>query len=60
MLIALELVTIGVSVWITRLWWYTSGPGHKAGVATKGEVAAVLGRPAARRRLATIRPDLRV
>lgn len=58
-LIVLELLTTGVAIWVTRLWWHASGPGHQVGVASKREVAAVLGRSAARRRIATIRPDLR-
>lgn len=56
----LELGVLAGALWATALWWRSTGPGAQFGVASRGEVDAVLGAAALRRRRKMIRPDLGV
>jgi len=53
-----ELALTGAAALGLAWWWRTVGPYAQFGMATRHEVAAVLGRGQLRRRRHTIRPDL--
>jgi len=57
-IIAAELMMAVLAVWGLSFWWRTVGPLAQFGVATRHEVADVLGRRALARSRDTIRPDL--
>lgn len=53
-----ELCLAGVAVLGLSWWWRTVGPFAQFGMASRQEIAAVLGRGQLRRRWRIIRPDL--
>ena len=53
-----ELVALAAAVWLAVLWWRLLGPGALQGMASRSEVARVLGLSNLRRRRKVIRPDL--
>jgi hypothetical protein len=57
-IVASEVVLVGVMARLVLLWWRHLGPGARDGMASRAEVEAVLGVANLRRRRALIRPDL--
>ena len=53
-----ELVALAAAVWLAVVWWRLLGPGALQGMASRSEVARVLGLSNLRRRRKVIRPDL--
>ncbi len=53
-----EILLVALTAWFVALWWRNLGQGARAGIASRTETEAVLGRPNLRRRRALIRPDL--
>ena len=57
-IVFLELTLAATALWTIARWWRSVGPLAQVGLATKQEVAQVLGERSLRRRGKTIRPDL--
>lgn len=57
-IVILELAIAATAIWALTHWWRSVGPLAQVGLATKHEVAQVLGARSLRRRGKTIRPDL--
>lgn len=57
-IVILELALAATAIWTLARWWRSVGPLAQVGLATKQEVAQVLGARSLRRRAKTIRPDL--